>query len=288
MLAIVVAGCKKIDVAVAEFDVRMEKMQYRANEPVKFLFEGNPDNISFFSGEAGSRYENRDRIIANGTPELNFTTYRRNENTGTQQNTMFLYASTDFSGKTDAASIAAANWVDLTDRATWSTGVDQTPSGTLDLREFISDKPVYFAFKYMGYAGSVQRVWNIKSFNIVNVLPGEPSSAIVNLDNAGWTKLSLSGAIEWTISTGNVYFFGPSSAATIGVANEDWLVSKPLFLNKVFPDRPKVLKNISSRMSEYQYTFTSPGTYQVTFLASNINTYEENKIVKSMTIEILP
>lgn len=287
-LAIIAAGCEKLNLANVDFDVSTIHTQYHVGDTVTFDFKGNPDNLAFYTGEAGFKYINKDRVIGIGVPQLSFTTYRRNANTGTQENTLFLYASTDFSGKVDSANVVAATWVDITDRATFSTGLDFTPSGIVSLEDFVSEKPVYLAFKYVGYAGSIQRVWNVKNFDVVNILPGEPASVLTNLNNAGWTSLNLSGSIQWTISAGNVYFFGPASPATYIIPNEDWLISKPLYLNKVFPDKAIPLKNISTKLSTYNYIYKTSGTYDLTFVASNANVNGEKSVVKSLKIEVLP
>src|SRR5436189_5490653 len=89
---------KKIELRSLSFDVKSDSAAYTLKTIpstgnyaiVNFSFTGNPDIISFYSGDVGRRYAFKDRDTASGTPKLNFTTQR---NTGTQANTLGLFIS---------------------------------------------------------------------------------------------------------------------------------------------------------------------------------------------------
>ena len=53
-------GCSRDSVEDVEFDVRVKNdlNNIRVGEPVTFLFDGNAEYISFFSGENGNNYAN--------------------------------------------------------------------------------------------------------------------------------------------------------------------------------------------------------------------------------------
>src|SRR5690242_9205360 len=89
---IALAGCKKLSVDAPEFDVSIEKTTYKVGEEVNFRFSGNPDLISVYRGIAGENYDFRNRITAEGLPQLNFTTLV--QNTG-ETNTLRLMGSTN-------------------------------------------------------------------------------------------------------------------------------------------------------------------------------------------------
>src|SRR5690606_2891078 len=72
---------------------------------------------------------------------------------------------------------------------------------------------------------------------------------------------------------------------------EHWVISKPIILNQVDlgPDRSIPLKGISnSKLEEYKYTYSEPGTYQAHFVASNTNIDDSKEVVKVITLTITP
>lgn len=81
VLLLLLSACNKKEVAAPGFGVTTEKnvTTFKAGDEVNFLFSGNPDYITFYSGEAGHMYEFRDRVTATartdvGVPVKNMTT----------------------------------------------------------------------------------------------------------------------------------------------------------------------------------------------------------------------
>lgn len=66
--------------------------------------------------------------------------------------------------------------------------------------------------------------------------------------------------------------------------NEDWLVSKPLFINETTPDTGVAIKDISDNLSQFRYTYFKPGTYKVSFVASNGNYEAFSRVVKEVNL----
>jgi len=179
---------KQTEVKPVSFDVNSTKLNgtpstsFSSNDTVNFAFTGNPDIITFYSGETGKRYDYKDRISAKGIPQLQFSTILAN---GTQASSLALMVSTDFKGiatntilgiltrdtATTNANIAAATWTDITSRATFSTGgTTAVASGTIDLSDFANQgKPIYIAFKYVATAGTIQNKWTISALSLNNV-----------------------------------------------------------------------------------------------------------------------
>lgn len=181
LLLACMACSKKNDVKPVTFDVTSTKngtttTSFSTQDTVQFNFTGNPDMITYFSGETGKRYEFKDRTNATGIPQLQFNTIRA---TGAQTNSLSLLVSTDFKGivantiygiltrdtATTNANIASATWTDITSRATLSTGATAAvSSGVVDLSDFLTQaKPVYIAFKYNATAGTIQNKWTISA-----------------------------------------------------------------------------------------------------------------------------
>jgi hypothetical protein len=283
------ASCKKLDVAQPEFDVTTNKTTFKVGEPVLFSFTGNPDILSVYRGIPGENYDFRQRVTVQGIPQLNFTSYLL---TPGQVNTLRLMASTDFTGKYDAAGIAAATWTDITSRATLSTGADNTASGNIDLSDLkASGKPVYLAFKYVGYNHPTlkQPNWAIRTFNVNNILPEGRISPISVIAQTGWVAVDVKNpSVVWGVpATGQVAINGTATDATPD-DNEDWVISRPYDLSAVSADVGLGLKNATTVLGNYSYTYTAAGTYTVTFIASNASVDDQKTIVKQITLTIEP
>ncbi|NNU34030.1 DUF5017 domain-containing protein [Mucilaginibacter sp. S1162] len=142
-------GCKKQPIETPNFDVSVEKTSYAVNEPVVFNFSGTADVVTFYSGvksPVNAEYKNKDRISVVGKPQLQFTSLRTGAST--QTNTLSVLMSKDFVNAFNADDIQKATRVDLTSKATLSTGTD-TQSGVIDLSgQYTPGTSVFPAFKY--------------------------------------------------------------------------------------------------------------------------------------------
>ena len=288
MAVLALGSCKKLEVDAPDFNVTTDKTTYKVGENVIFKFTGNPDLISVYRGIAGENYDFRTRTVATGIPQLNFTTLI--QNTG-QTNTLRLMASTNFSGKYDPAGIAAATWTDITSRATLSTGTDNTASGTIDLSDFKTDKPVYLAFKYLGYfhATLKQPSWFLRTFNVNNVLPEGRTSVIAAIGQVGWVGVDVKNpSVVWGVpATGQVTINGTATDA-INADNEDWVISRAFNLSSVSADAGLGLKTATTVLNEYAYAFTAAGTYTVTFIATNASRDESSQVIRQVKLTIEP
>jgi hypothetical protein len=288
LIITVAASCNKTSVSDPAFLVTAASTAIHANDTTKFAFSGNPGYITFYSGEPGHVYENRNRVTGDGTPLLQFTSYMQ---TGAQANSLQLMISTNFSGSYDSAGVSNASWTDISSRATLSAGADNTASGVINLADFLNDgKPVYFAFKYTGVAGSAQRTWTIKNFVLNNVLKADsslfPVLTLPMIDSA-WKPVNVKNtAISWTFSTTQLQVKG--NTTTGSVATEAWIVSKALALNRATPDMGVQLKNMTIALSAYTYIYKTAGTYTASFDVSNTTKYDSKSDVKQIQITVAP
>jgi hypothetical protein len=81
VLFLLLLACNKKEVLAPDFNVTIAqgKTTFKVGEQIDFTFSGNPNYITFYSGEAGRIYEFRDRITAGartdtGVPIQNMTT----------------------------------------------------------------------------------------------------------------------------------------------------------------------------------------------------------------------
>lgn len=280
------AACNKKEVVKLDFNVTADRTTVNVGDTVTFSISGNPDQLIFYSDEKGSQYQHRERTrLDGGTPGLQFTSYRQY---GLQSNTLSVLVSTDFSGHYTEEGINKASWTEITSRATLSTGVDNTPSGLIDLSDFISKGPIYLAFRYTGTGGTTQRAWTIKNLVITNKLEDGSEYPITIIKDAGWAWVRLNPSTSqqrWQITETQLQFTGGNE--TYG-SNLGWVITKPLDLTKVLPDKGIVLKNISTRKDTYQYVYTKESGYNPIFVASNENIYGVSSSVKQLNIQVKP
>lgn len=189
-IALVVASCsKKLEVAIPELSVTPVSTTVKAGETVVFTLgnEKSPDNLFFFSGEPLQQYSNsygvgkgrlalnssgysfsfQSRFDYNGPPTDSVAKY------GLQTGQLSMWASTDFNGKLDSASVKSATWTDITDKFTLPTAQHAssfTNSGVNNLTDvLVKGKPLYLAYKLTtkrqrdnGYS----QYWNVQNFVI--------------------------------------------------------------------------------------------------------------------------
>ncbi len=289
LFSIFLVSCKKryeLD-TLDDFSIEWEQKDYKVGEPIRFLINGKPENLVFWSGENGHKYEFRERTAVEGnTVLLNFRSFAANG--PVDQSTLKLLISTDFNGRYDSANVRSATWEDITDKAVLSSGQDQTESGSIDLSTFASgSKNMAIALRYKTAVVkpvTAQNRWIIRSFDLKSINQQGEETILANMANAGWASFSFSGpATNWSIS----------SSQLLCVRNEtdlddDWVVTKQFSPNKVAPDKGAVIKNISENTNEYVKVYDQPGVYKIAFVATNANVKNEASVVKEIELSIIP
>mgnify|MGYP003577753642 FL=1 len=286
MLAILFASCMKEDIASADMQVRANASSYKVGDTVVFRFEGAPDNIVFYSGENGHNYALKDRLYADNDLQIDFKTLVQ---WGVIYDNLKLLVSNDFSGMYTREEIDKATWTDISDKAIFSTGQDNTPSGTLSLKPYLSSvdtASLYLAFRYTDFQRPQQNRWVIRTFNAVKVSPEGVQSNVATISNAGWNAVSfLNDSKVWTISATQLLMYGGVAADT---DNDDWVITKGFKVKESIADKGIALKNISSHLREYKYVYKTPGVYKAVFETSS-NWYSGSKEgYAEVTINIQP
>ena len=301
MVMLTTNACKRNEVEAPDFDVAVSKTSFAVKETVSFNFSGNPDNISFFSGEKGKRFEYRGRTKAVGMPVLKFTYSRAS---GTQTGSLALMYSTNFMGPgvdeaETAANILKAQW----DETTWRAVQVGTsiPSGDIDLTEIAKeDKPVYIAFKYTALAGSIQPKWTISELTLTNTLADGSIYTLANLTataitnygvatsfSPGWVAAKVKNNYTWVISSGkSLVITGATTAANATAASEAWTFIGPVDLRRVSPDMGEFVKDMTTRASNFTFEYTAAGNYSAAFVASRDNIYGKAETVKKINLTV--
>lgn len=307
-------GCQLTDVNSSDgFQVSTEKTTYRVGESIRFNFSGGlVDQVVYFSGEPGRRYENRSRTSATGQNRLIFqSSMQQGVLPGTDS--LRLLVSTNLAGY-DANSVAAARWTDITSRNTrWPTTLATafTTSDSVNLNDFATAGKVNIAFRFLGKknATAAQRRWQIQNVTLVNTLSDGTVTPIFNtFANTGWVQVSQKNpAVAWNVGTANISAAN-SLSNTSGVLirtaypisvdpglatnvddNDDWLISSAFDLKTVRPDVGVTVKNGGANMpTNYRYTFARPGTYTLTFVGMNQSVDTSKETVRQLQLTITP
>ncbi|MEI6945577.1 DUF5017 domain-containing protein [Paraflavisolibacter sp. H34] len=302
LVSLGLASCaKQMELKSLSFEVAADSASYNAGSTTNFTFSGNPDYLTFFSGEPGRNYAFKDRVQAAGTPVLNFKSAL---NAGAQPGSLALLVSTDFAGgvnaTSDPAALAAATWTDITNRATLAANGTAVSSGNIDLSEFAAaGKPVYIAFKYKADAGSIQNKWTLTSLSLRNNLADGSSFAIdsmptlttvVNYGNTGtmpgWAGKTVANSYNWALAAASMTITGAATAAAATAPAEAWAITGPVDLKKVTPDAGVVVKSMADFKPNYLYNYAKPGAYPAVFVASNANIEKGESVTRSLTITV--
>ncbi|GAA4749521.1 DUF5017 domain-containing protein [Flavisolibacter ginsenosidimutans] len=290
-IVLCLCACKKDYTAVESpsFEVAVDSTTYSVGKPIIFHFSGTADVITFFSGAPGSEYKFKDRTTVEGTPQMQFTSYRQfGATAATPDTTLKLMISNNFRNVFDVENLKAATWTDISDRAQFSTGTDNTPSGVINLADFNKkDSPVYVAFKYHDFKSAVsQRTWTIKNILVQNKLADSTLATVATSASISWGALDvLNNAKVWSFSSTQIQMAG----GAIGTDdNEDWIISQPLFFNRTARAvGVSIRNNPTAVLTDYTFAgYSSPGTYTVSFEAINASKWDNKQVVKEITITV--
>jgi hypothetical protein len=303
LLALFIISCKKDNIQTPDFNVSVEKSTYKVGDTVAFHLEGNPDFISFYSGEYGNDYAYiGGRTLDIKSFSLAFQTRVRN---GNQPNQFSVHISSDFNGKFEIESVRAGNFKDITNLVTLSTeNTVYTNSGEVDLTSLVTDKtkPLYIGFRYVtkpqtaaSGPNGTQRNWDVRDLTLKTLTDIGLTTAIDQL-NAGWTIVESGAVLEAgrntiNVNSGLVTLRGNATAAGKLVETEAWAISKAVDLNTVIlgPDKSVPIKSISETLVPlYKHVYAKPGVYKVVFLNSNNRIDGKKESLKELEITIAP
>lgn len=282
-LLLTFSACTKEKVTSPDFEASTSSLTWKAGDTVTFRLSGNPDNITFYSGEPGHNYAFRDRTTAENDLLIHFTSLVQ---FGVIRQNLQLMVSSDFTGEADSNAIKAATWTDISHLATFSSGADHTPSGTINLKDYTQEGNLtYVAFRYTDYKKpGGQNRWVIRTFTAENISPDSVVTPLAVMSTGGWQAVNFRNeSYKWSITSAQLLM--PSSSAT-AEDNEDWVFTKGFDPFSIRPDAGTALKNISTVLSEHKHVYTKPGTYKVVFDASSVRYNGEKRVLKEITLTI--
>lgn len=313
----------EIDVAVDGVTQSGDVIEVKKGSPITFSFSGNPDFISYYSGENGFDYFRRfetelspDRIDS----ELQLYAFVQYGTADVIENSMRVFISTDFPGLTRNNAIDLENvskypeWREITSEVDFPTASGKTsPKAHISLNEYFG-KEITFAFWYCPHdATKVQPKWRILDFSIVNTekANGEESKLLagsmgfIPFDEkkegpdaytyATTTKPDVSGV--WNLADLNKFDSSEgriiselnihSTSAGAASLNSDWLITKAIKVNSRTPDRGLSVKTVSDRTDDFVHTYQKVGEYKAVFVVTNGNMDHVSQILKEYTIRVV-
>lgn len=308
------------------------------NTPIKFNIAGEPDNITFFSGEVGHNYDYRNRTLIDPSQikssVMTFEIQNQYSTDAANDGLYSLYVSETFPGLNKSDFPADCQL--LEDFADWQEWIpaDQLPKSANEKKTYEVDmlpylgKNISLAINYHPKEEAdkaVQPKVHFRNFKITNTLsvgteeviyPSAMGFTPVNVWSADLSKAQVdevnlkkndgyydgSGQLiesalwygtvtnniwgMWNMKSANTgYFYVHSTAAGKGL-HPSWLVSDYIVINECKPDDGVAIKNISTRLDEYEYTYTEVGTYKAVFALNNVNYKEEDSKVITMIINV--
>jgi len=283
------SACTKEEVEAPSVEVSVDKVTYNLGDTVRFKFSGNADYLAMYSGESGSKYENRDRLRADGKITCEITTRLLNT---LGARSLWIYATTDLNALRDSASIVNANWIDISNRYTIPTVAQtvQTAIGTADLSDIVKpSKPLYIAFRsnVKTIATGAQDRWTIGKVLIQNQYnDGSGTSIVGEIKNMAWKTLNVKNdpIHGWTVTSTTISL---STAARDAKETENWVVSGPLYPDAANRDYPKTVKDILQVLPEtYEHVYKAKGVYKAYFVSLNSRNGQTTTTTREVEITI--
>lgn len=275
---------------------------------VQFNFSGNPDFITFYSGESGHVYAYRDRTLLSKddiTSELKFSSFAQY---GTIPGAFKVYLSTTFGEmsldrdkKTDSTKIVAHNWIDISDQCNLPTTSSTTlRDAVVPLDDYLGQNLI-IAFLYQPLNNTAaQPTWEIQSLRIVNTSKTDGSESILAASSMGLTPFDMyaagtaayqSGTVSGIWNLSNIAATPPRvrmQSSSIGVdINKDWLITKPIVINACTPDTGIGIKTITNRLDSYTYRYNAAGVYTITVIGRNNNVEASSEVIREIVIKVI-
>ena len=276
-------------------------LKAKVGEPVEFKVENAPNFLYFYAGDFEHQYKYKDRTNAEGTVTMSFLNSQK-WGTGTnKEGNLTVWYSKDYDGSGEATAVNSATWTNISDRFNISKLYDFTlqESGVVDITDLADGKTIYFGFKYFADDTSGRpSEWYLDDLNIqMDVADAPAPLKIATESNPGFKTVDVQGVVsgwnanKWYFDTGKGTnglwrMRGQVKVSGKWIVNEDWLITKPINLTKVNPDKGVALKTYSEKLETFSYTYTKPGTYTITLVGNNTTIYGSEETIKEYTIEV--
>lgn len=290
--------------------------------PVDFILNGEPDFITFYSGEVGSKYEYKDRVTVDEkeieSSFLTFSIWTQYGSQATTEKVLSMYISENFDGlmknnfKKDSVLVETHPWKELVPQ----NELPQIPLGSvgkaysysIDMKPYLGKRTVIaICYKAIQNEKGQPKVYyeNMKMEN--QMTNGQQTSLFasgfgftpLNMNYTHWTtppNLTNNPAYGTVTNNTNGYWnlvnagkgsFYIQSSGNNEPLRYSWLVSNLLVTNSCSPDKGLNIKNTNQVVNSYGYQYKEAGTYTATFVASNANHEHTSSLTRQLTINVV-
>ena len=300
-------ACEHDIVRVTDFNVTLDTTNtYFVGEPVIFNFEGEVDNVIFYSGETGSQYQYKDRFTVPAEDVKAVNMDMSFQARYGKADALEVWVSKSFEGlngedgAADRAAIKAMyeggmqGWTKLDYQEGAST---KWTEQQFDLSEYVENFTIAFHWCPTDITATQRTYW-VNGTLSLELEGTDPTK--MDISELGFTTVMMNEEIEdpyhKNAGNGSIILNNPKTAALIfqGVggnaltyALDGWAISTPAPLNRVANDKADVIKNLQNYMDSFEYVWNEPGTYHVTFVGTNSDYKSETMEVKEMTVTII-
>lgn len=317
----------QLDITVASSEnVKMEGnvITVKKGEPINFLLSGKADFISFFSGEKGAKYINRERTSYR-IEDIKSTILSFDVKTqyGESKEVLKMFYSNTFPGisksdfEADSVLVEKFEWKELVPQADLPQVSGASYSANIDLLEYLG-QPLTFAIYYKQLVISTtvgSPRFEFSNFKITNTLQ-DGSTEVMFANRLGLTPLNMLnkwnipsydqlgsnreyGTVTnnqtglWSFTDTNLQhgFFSIHSGWTgdpaVTPLMYSWLLSTPMTFNVCDPDQGTKVKDSTMPLTSHTYTYNKVGIYDATFLARNVNVEFSSEQVKHLVINVV-
>ena len=302
------SSCTQEDILYdVDFNVTLDpENTYYAGDPVTFNFEGEVDNLLFFSGESGHEYRYKDRYSIT-TDLIKSANLHLEIQPRYGEGTLQVWYSSTFTGlaeddgEADRATMAEleeggmSGWTPLT---IWDEDNKETSQVTtvvdFDITSAIENFSLAFLWNHTDPAKVQRHYWvngniSIEAEGFGTITTDLSSlfmtSVMMNEELDPYYTYAGNGSIRF--DTDQDITFQGIGANELAYPLKGWVITTPQMLNAVANDKGEVIKNMQNYMESYSYTFAEPGTYTVTFVGRNANYVGSSEQVKELTVTIL-
>jgi hypothetical protein len=273
----------------------------KVGEPIRFDVQNTPNFLNFYAGDFGHQYKYKDRTNAEGIVTMSFLNSQKWGLGPNKEGALSVFYSKDYEGTSTKEAVQNATWIDITERFNISKLYDFTlqDSGIVDITDLADGSPIYFGFRYLcDNVGTRPSEWYLDELFIQMEVPEAPEPlTVATEDKPGFNPVDVEGIVEgWNA---NKWYFdtqkgenglwrmrGQAKVDGDWIANEDWLITHPINLTKVNPDQGLPLKTYSEKLESFEYTYSKPGNYTITFIGSNETIYGQETVIKEYDITI--
>lgn len=301
IFSLIFQSCEDIeDVEQPDFKISFNKT-VKVGEPVEFSVENAPNFLYFYAGDFGHEYKYKDRTNAEGTVTMSFKNSQKWGIGANKEGNLTVWYSKDYDGSGEVDAVKNATWTEISDRFNISKLYDFTlqESGIVDVTDLADGNTIFFAFKYFADdLSSRPSEWYVDDLDIKMNATGAPAPLTVASEtDPGFKTVDVQGvdsrwnANKWYFDTGKGTnglwrMRGQVKISGNWVVNEDWLITNPINLTKVSPDKGVALKTYSEKLNVFTHTYNTPGTYTITLVGNNTTIYGNKEIIKEYEIVV--